>query len=145
MYEVAHSVIQQQDSVLYICAHNPCNETPIVEMKVPLEKVNRAIQLLIVLPEISEFSRVLQKDGHPRLATTHNVSFVSNQSDFQHWLMLLSTSLKMCAHTLVFPLANEKELEACPVWQLCLRALGTENCSVLHAAAYDRQTACAQS
>ena len=99
-----------------------------------MEKVqHRSIQLLIVLPEILEFARVLQNGGSWRLSTSHNCGYVTNLSDFQHWLMGFSMSLPLCGKTLVFPVAEEQELADCRVWQMCSAFLGAENCSLLQA------------
>ena len=126
------SSIVQAEALLYVCLHNPCNETPIVEVRTPVEKVqNRCIQLLIVLPEILAFAHVLENGGSWRLRTNHNCSYVTNLSDFQHWLMGLSMSLPTCDYSIIFPVAEEKPLQDCCVWKACRAAFGDESCSVL--------------
>ena len=132
MHKVAHASIVKAEALLYVCLHNPCNETPVVEVRTPVEKVqNRCIQLLIVLPEILAFAHVLENGGSWRLRTNHNCSYVTNLSDFQHWLMGLSMSLPACDYSIIFPVAEEKPLQDCCVWKTCMAAFGDEACSVM--------------
>jgi len=106
------------DGVLYICVHNPMTSVNIIEMKDLINKAERKIILVLILPLIEYLEEILVQRHMPlppRLHAHKDCRFVRDMADFDAWLRILTMGFFLHC-TLIFPYKSQDFLEASAVW-----------------------------
>ena len=106
------------DGLLYICVHNPMTSINILEMKDLINKAERKIFLLIIMPNLEELDNVLSMRGvtvQTRLHAHKECRFLRDMADFDVWLRMLTAGFfPHC--TLIFPYKERNFLKNSSVW-----------------------------
>ncbi len=100
-YRVAPRVATSKN-LLYICVHNPMVDINLIEMRELINKANRNVVLVVILPAV----QLLEKDlGSPRAMRLHGnaeTRYIASFADLDNWLRLLSSSI-FSSLTLILP------------------------------------------
>ena len=102
---VAHCM-RAEDSLLYVCVHNPMTDLSIIEMKELLTKASVAIVLVVILPVLGHLEGALQVSCTMRLHANSETRYVATYADLDEWLSLFGilnqTMLTLPCHKLEF-------------------------------------------
>ena len=106
------------NGLLYICVHNPMTSISIFEMKDLLNKAERKILLLIILPNLEQLDDVLSMRDmtiQSRLHAHKECRFLRDMADFDVWLRMITAGFfPHC--TLIFPYKKRDFLKSSIVW-----------------------------
>ena len=125
MLDVVINSLHATEELLYVCVHNPMTDLNILEMKELLVKATRDIMLLIILPEVQEFSAILERPFAARLHARKDSRYVATLADMSCWLTTLNSRVFPNV-MMVLPYHDRELLEASALWKVVQRTVKSE-------------------
>ena len=109
---------------LYICVHNPLSQVPLIEIVELIKKADRAICLIVILPEAELLNQALT---HPitRLHGQKETRFLNGHADWMTWLLELASGV-FPRLGVVLPYWSEDALLQTNLWK-AVRRMGLES------------------
>jgi hypothetical protein len=122
-YRVAPRVLTT-DNLLYVCVHNPMVDINLVEMRELINKADRNIVLVVILPAVQLLERDLELPQKMRLHGNKETRYMASFADLHAWLMLLGSGI-FSSLTLLLPYASLESLQDSQVWSIAKSTLTT--------------------
>ena len=107
---------------LYICVHNPLNQVPVVEMRELVDKADRNIMLIVILPEAELLDMALM-DPNSSITRLHGhkeTRYLNVHADWHHWLNELASGV-FTRLAVILPYSSQEQLQKTMLWKTVCR------------------------
>ena len=126
--DVARRFSLASDAILYIGTHNPFNDPPLQEAIDLVQKADKIVVFVVILPPLESFTAALATNTNSRMHTAKCSQFVSTLADFESLLMTMTSGV-MHTTIFVFPFnrfGGQSALQQNSVWRACCQIVVSE-------------------